>query len=210
MAEFLRPLERTAALCGMRWDAPMVIHADQIEQASGPYLARLEALVAEAVVVSGAEPVLLRALVYLAAGVVAVPLAKRAGLGAVLGYLLAGILIGPDVLGLAGNAADVVDFAQFGVVILLFLIGLEVRPALLWQLRGSIFGLGAAQLLGAGRRSHSRPAWWGCRCGPRWWWGWCWRCRPPRSCSRRSTSAACGGVPWGMRASACCCSRTSP
>ena len=99
---------------------------------------------------SGAEPVLLRALVYLAAGVVAVPLAKRAGLGAVLGYLLAGILIGPDVLGLAGNAADVVDFAQFGVVILLFLIGLEVRPALLWQLRGSIFGLGAAQLLGGG------------------------------------------------------------
>ena len=97
-----------------------------------------------------AEPVLLRALVYLAAGVVAVPLAKRAGLGAVLGYLLAGILIGPDVLSLAGNASDVVNFAQFGVVILLFLIGLEVRPALLWQLRGSIFGLGAAQLAGSG------------------------------------------------------------
>ena len=96
------------------------------------------------------EPVLLRALVYLAAGVVAVPLAKRAGLGAVLGYLLAGILIGPDVLRLVGNQADVVSFAQFGVVILLFLIGLEVRPALLWQLRGSIFGLGAAQLAGSG------------------------------------------------------------
>lgn len=97
-----------------------------------------------------AEPILLRALVYLAAGVVAVPLAKRAGLGAVLGYLLAGILIGPDVLHLAGDEADVVAFAQFGVVILLFLIGLEVRPALLWQLRGSIFGLGAAQLAGGG------------------------------------------------------------
>ncbi len=98
----------------------------------------------------GSEPLLLRALVYLVAGVIAVPLAKRAGLGAVLGYLLAGVLIGPHVLGLAGNAADVVNFAEFGVVILLFLIGLEVRPALLWQLRGSIFGLGAAQLVGGG------------------------------------------------------------
>lgn len=92
------------------------------------------------------EPVLVQALVYLAACVLSVPLAKRAGLGAVLGYLVAGVLIGPQMLGLVGDQKDVVDFAEFGVVILLFLIGLEVRPASLWQLRGSIFGLGAAQL----------------------------------------------------------------
>jgi monovalent cation:proton antiporter-2 (CPA2) family protein len=95
------------------------------------------------------EPVLLRALVYLGAGVLAVPLAKRCGLGAVLGYLLAGVAIGPHVLGLAGDESAIADIAQYGVVILLFLIGLEVRPALLWQLRFSIFGLGAAQLAGS-------------------------------------------------------------
>lgn len=91
-------------------------------------------------------PLLIQALVYLAAGVIAVPVAKRVGLGAVLGYLVAGVLIGPVVLGLVGDAQNVVDFAEYGVVILLFLIGLEVRPALLWERRGSILGLGAMQL----------------------------------------------------------------
>ncbi len=86
------------------------------------------------------------ALIYLAAGILSVPLAKRAGLGALLGYLVAGILIGPHVLHLVGTRAEVSDLASLGVVILLFLIGLELRPALLWQLRGSIFGLGATQL----------------------------------------------------------------
>ncbi len=85
-------------------------------------------------------------LIYLAAGILSVPLAKRAGLGALLGYLVAGILIGPHVLHLVGTRAEVSDLASLGVVILLFLIGLELRPALLWQLRGSIFGLGATQL----------------------------------------------------------------
>ena len=85
-------------------------------------------------------------LIYLAAGILSVPLAKRAGLGALLGYLAAGILIGPHVLHLVGTRAEVSDLASLGVVILLFLIGLELRPALLWQLRGSIFGLGATQL----------------------------------------------------------------
>ena len=85
-------------------------------------------------------------LVYLAAGILSVPLARRAGLGTLLGYLIAGIVIGPHVLHLVGTATEVSDFASLGVVILLFLIGLELRPALLWQLRGSIFGLGAAQL----------------------------------------------------------------
>src|SRR5947208_3306692 len=72
---------------------------------------------------------LVQALVYLAAGVISVPLAKRLGLGSVLGYLVAGALVGPFVLNLVGEPTDVMRFAEFGVVILLFLIGLELRPA---------------------------------------------------------------------------------
>ncbi len=93
------------------------------------------------------QSLLIQALVYLAAGVVSVPIAKRLGLGSVLGYLVAGAVIGPFVLSLVGQQADVMRFAEFGVVILLFLIGLEVRPTLLWQMRGAIFGLGGAQVL---------------------------------------------------------------
>ncbi|HEX6860725.1 MAG TPA: monovalent cation:proton antiporter-2 (CPA2) family protein [Caulobacteraceae bacterium] len=92
------------------------------------------------------EGLLLQALVYLAAGVVSVPIAKRLGLGSVLGYLIAGAVIGPFALSLVGQQADVMRFAEFGVVILLFLIGLEVRPALLWSMRKAIFGLGGAQM----------------------------------------------------------------
>jgi len=92
------------------------------------------------------QTLLIQALVYLAAGVISVPIAKRLGLGSVLGYLVAGALIGPFALSLVGQQADVMRFAEFGVVILLFLIGLEVRPALLWSLRGTIFGLGGAQV----------------------------------------------------------------
>ena len=94
-----------------------------------------------------ADSLLIQALVYLAAGVVSVPIAKRLGLGSVLGYLIAGVLVGPFALSLVGDQADVMAFAEFGVVILLFLIGLEVRPALLWEMRTSIFGLGAAQMV---------------------------------------------------------------
>ena len=93
------------------------------------------------------QSLLIQALVYLAAGVVSVPIAKRLGLGSVLGYLVAGAVIGPFALTLVGQQADVMKFAEFGVVILLFLIGLEVRPTLLWQMRGTIFGLGGAQVL---------------------------------------------------------------
>jgi len=95
-----------------------------------------------------AHSLLVQALVYLAAGVVSVPIAKRLGLGSVLGYLIAGVLIGPFLLNLVGAPGEVQRFAEFGVVILLFLIGLEVRPALLWKMRTAIFGLGLAQLLG--------------------------------------------------------------
>src|SRR5438309_4883908 len=97
-----------------------------------------------------AHSLLVQALVYLSAGVISVPIAKRLGLGSVLGYLIAGVLIGPFLLNLVGAAAEVQRFAEFGVVILLFLIGLEVRPALLWKMRTTIFGLGLAQVLGTG------------------------------------------------------------
>jgi monovalent cation:proton antiporter-2 (CPA2) family protein len=94
------------------------------------------------------EGLLIQALVYLTAGVVSVPIAKRLGLGSVLGYLIAGVIVGPFALDLVGEAHDVMRFAEFGVVILLFLIGLEVRPALLWRMRTLIFGLGGVQLVG--------------------------------------------------------------
>jgi CPA2 family monovalent cation:H+ antiporter-2 len=88
-----------------------------------------------------------QALIYLAAGVVSVPIAKRLGLGSVLGYLIAGIAIGPFALGLIGEEGqDVLHFAEFGVVMMLFLIGLELQPSLLWRLRSSILGLGGLQV----------------------------------------------------------------
>jgi glutathione-regulated potassium-efflux system ancillary protein KefC/glutathione-regulated potassium-efflux system protein KefB len=91
--------------------------------------------------------ILARTFVYLLAGVLAVPIAKRLGLGSVLGYIIAGAVIGPGVLSLTGDVEAVAHVAEFGIVILLFLIGMEVRPALLWQMKGLIFGLGAAQML---------------------------------------------------------------
>lgn len=84
--------------------------------------------------------------VYLAAAAISAPVAKRLGLGAVLGYLIAGLVIGPFALNLVGETEDVRHVAEFGVVMLLFLIGLEVQPALLWSLRTAIFGAGLGQL----------------------------------------------------------------
>ncbi|HEV7330846.1 MAG TPA: monovalent cation:proton antiporter-2 (CPA2) family protein [Flavisolibacter sp.] len=92
--------------------------------------------------------VLFQALVYLAAAVIFVPVAKRLGLGSVLGYLLAGIAIGPFLLGFIGKeGADIMHYAEFGVVMMLFLIGLELEPTLLWRLRKSILGLGSLQVI---------------------------------------------------------------
>lgn len=88
-----------------------------------------------------------QAFVYLTAAVVSVPIAKRAGLGSVLGYLVAGALIGPHVLGLVGEEGQhVMHFAEFGVVMMLFLVGLELQPALLWRLRAPILGMGGLQV----------------------------------------------------------------
>jgi monovalent cation:proton antiporter-2 (CPA2) family protein len=88
-----------------------------------------------------------QAFVYLSAAVVSVPIAKRLGLGSVLGYLIAGMVIGPFGFGLVGEEGqDVLHFAEFGVVMMLFLIGLELRPSLLWRLRAPILGLGGLQV----------------------------------------------------------------
>ena len=88
-----------------------------------------------------------QALVYLSAGVIAVPIFRRLGLGSVLGYLAAGMAIGPWGLGLISHPDTVLHFAELGVVLLLFLIGLELDPQRLWELRRSIFGMGAAQVI---------------------------------------------------------------
>ena len=88
-----------------------------------------------------------QALVYLLAGVIAVPIFTRLKLGAVLGYLIAGMAIGPWGLGLIGDPQTVLGFAEFGVVLLLFLVGLELNAQRVWALRRSIFGLGTAQVL---------------------------------------------------------------
>ncbi len=92
---------------------------------------------------------LIQVLVYLGAMLVSVPIAKRLGLGAVLGYLIAGALLGPHVLGwIADSTQDASHLSEFGVIMMLFLIGLELKPSLLWKMRGPIFGLGSLQVVG--------------------------------------------------------------
>jgi len=87
------------------------------------------------------------ALIYLAAAVVFVPVSKKLGMGSVLGYLMGGIIIGPFVLGFVGQEGkDIMHFAEFGVVMMLFLIGLELEPSNFWRMRNSILGTGSLQL----------------------------------------------------------------
>src|SRR4030042_1991281 len=87
------------------------------------------------------------ALIYLAAAIVFVPIAKKLGMGSVLGYLLGGIIIGPFFLGLIGQEGkDIMHFAEFGVVMMLFLIGLELEPATFWRMRRLILGTGVMQM----------------------------------------------------------------
>nr|WP_315495469.1 glutathione-regulated potassium-efflux system protein KefC [uncultured Rhodoferax sp.] len=91
---------------------------------------------------------LINSFIYLSAAVIAVPLSKAVGLGSIIGYLAAGIAIGPWGLGLVTNVEDILHFAEFGVVLMLFLVGLELEPKRLWNLRRSIFGWGSLQVLG--------------------------------------------------------------
>jgi len=85
--------------------------------------------------------------VYLSAAVLSVPVAKKLGLGSVLGYLIAGALIGPHVLGLVGDVEkSALHVGEFGVVMMLFLVGLELRPSMIWRLRKAIIGMGGLQL----------------------------------------------------------------
>ncbi len=90
------------------------------------------------------------ALIFLTAAVVSVPLFKRLGLGSVLGYLAAGVVIGPWGVKLVSNVENILHFSELGVVFLLFLIGLELQPSRLWAMRRSVFGLGGAQVMGTG------------------------------------------------------------
>ena len=90
---------------------------------------------------------LLHTFVYLLAAVIAVPIARRLGMGSVLGYLLAGVVIGP-LTGFVGvEAAEIQVFAEFGVVMMLFIVGLKLKPQVLWSMRGQLLGLGGLQML---------------------------------------------------------------
>lgn len=93
------------------------------------------------------EHMLLNVFIFLAAASVMVPIASRFKLGSVLGYLIVGILIGPYGLKLIGNAEQIMHFAEFGVIMMLFLIGLELEPIMLWKLRKLILGLGGLQVI---------------------------------------------------------------
>lgn len=90
-----------------------------------------------------------QAMIYLAGAVIMVPIAKRLGLGSVLGYLIAGVIIGPACLELIGtDGHDIMHFAEFGVVMMLFVIGLELEPSRLWRMRKKIAGMGGIQVVG--------------------------------------------------------------
>lgn len=91
---------------------------------------------------------LINSFIYLSAAVIVVPLSRALGLGSIIGYLAAGIAIGPWGMGFVSNVQDILHFAEFGVVLMLFLVGLELEPKRLWSLRRPIFGWGSAQMAG--------------------------------------------------------------
>lgn len=88
-----------------------------------------------------------QALVFLAAAAICLPLSKRFGLGVVVGYLVAGLIIGPQVLGLIPSAEDVLHFSELGIVLFLFLVGLELQPKKVWGLRHELGISGGLQML---------------------------------------------------------------
>jgi Kef-type K+ transport system membrane component KefB len=158
---------------------------------------------------SGGHSPLFEAFVYLVAAVVTVPLAKRAGLGSVLGYLIAGALLGPAALGLVGGAGEVMHAAEFGVVMMLFVVGLELEPALLWRLRAPILGLGGLQVVGTTAAVTALGVALGLR----------WQAALAVGMTLALSSTAivlqtlaergCSRAPAGRAPSRCCCSRTS-
>ncbi len=93
------------------------------------------------------ESFLLQLFIFLVSAAIAVPIAKKLGLGSVLGYLIAGIVIGPFGISLIHDIEEVMHFTEFGVVMMLFLVGLELKPSLLWQMRLPILGMGGAQVV---------------------------------------------------------------
>ena len=93
------------------------------------------------------DSLLINALYYLLAAVIAVPLFKKIGLGSILGYLCAGIVLGPHALGVISDPDQVLHFAEYGVILLLFIIGLELAPEKLWNMRSHIGLIGGSQLL---------------------------------------------------------------
>ncbi|MCP9850378.1 NAD(P)H-dependent oxidoreductase [Cyanobium sp. Morenito 9A2] len=124
--ELLAPFQQTAALCGMDYLPPLVVFGThRLREAADldPHADDYRSLLV-------------------------VPISNRLGLGSVLGYLIAGVLIGPFGLHVVGREGqDVMHFAEFGVVMMLFLVGLELQPSLLWRLRLPILGLGGLQVL---------------------------------------------------------------
>ena len=93
---------------------------------------------------------LVESIVFLSAAVIAVPIAKRLGVGSIIGYLIAGIVIGPDGLSVIKSAEAILPVAELGVVLLLFVLGLELKPNRLWRMKSDIFGLGSSQILVTG------------------------------------------------------------
>lgn len=88
-----------------------------------------------------------QALIFIGAAVIFVPLFQLSGFGSVLGYLIAGIVVGPHVLGLIPEAESILHFSELGVVLLLFIIGLEIQPRKLWNMKKALIGLGGLQVL---------------------------------------------------------------
>ena len=95
---------------------------------------------------TGSPNLMLQATIFLGAALLFVPLGKRFGIATVLGYLITGLILGPSGLDVAGDAESLLHFSEFGVVMLLFIIGLELQPSRLWALRRSIFVLGGLQV----------------------------------------------------------------
>ncbi len=121
---------------------------DHIKHATHRFFLPLKRQRGPSVAVDGSTPTLLReGVVLLGAGLVFVMVFRKLGLGAVLGYLIAGISIGPHGLGLIGGGETKLGIAEFGIALLLFLVGLELNPARLWRLRRDIFGLGLVQVV---------------------------------------------------------------